>query len=63
MGALELTKQIMMIEADHTLTAGEKDQRKQTLYMAYNTIGGSLTQSIVSPFFNTGADTVESVFG
>lgn len=63
LGALELTKQIMIIDTDHSLTAGEKEQRKQALCMAYNTIGGPLTQSIVSPYFNAGADTVDLLVG
>lgn len=52
LSTLELAKQIRLIETDHSLSAVEREQRKQTLYMAYNPLGGSLTQNIVSPYFN-----------
>lgn len=52
--ALDLSKQLMAIDSDNLLNSMEKDQRKQALYMAYSGLGGTITQSIVSPYFNAG---------
>ncbi|XP_050298440.1 putative E3 ubiquitin-protein ligase UNKL [Anthonomus grandis grandis] len=51
---LELTNKLLQIEKDPTLDPIEREQRKQTLCFAYNSLGNS---------FFTGNDTVESVVG
>ncbi|XP_031353673.1 RING finger protein unkempt isoform X1 [Photinus pyralis] len=53
----ELTKQLLALDNDITLDALEREQRKQTLCLAYTGIGPPVS------YFSTGNDTVESVVG
>ncbi|XP_017770912.1 PREDICTED: RING finger protein unkempt [Nicrophorus vespilloides] len=52
-GTLELTKQLLAIDNDPNLDAIEREQKKQTLCLAYSGIG--------PPFFNTGNDCIVTV--
>ncbi|XP_043485033.1 RING finger protein unkempt homolog isoform X4 [Leptopilina heterotoma] len=63
----DIRKQVVAIENDPLMTKGEKAQRKQNLYLAYN-LNGSLGHSLgssVTPLTNSfyTNDTVESVVG
>lgn len=56
----ELSKQIMALETDPTLTALEREQRKQGLCVTYSHLSSSLGQ--MQPFFGT-SSTIDSLVG